>query len=99
MEGYYIVKAILRDLVSSKRITMRDVQSYCGILLDDTNRKPVCRFHFNRAQKYIGVFAGDKEERVAIAEVDDLDKHADRLRATVQQYLEQETNKKQKATK
>ena len=47
LDGYYIVKSILREFVDSKRIFMRDTKSYCGILLDDNNRKPVCRLHFN----------------------------------------------------
>lgn len=40
IEAFHIIRALLRDTVSVKRIAMRDVQSYCGILLDD-NRKPI----------------------------------------------------------
>lgn len=86
MEALYIVKSILREEVSVKRIVMRDVQSYCGILLDDNNRKPICRLHFNTGQKYIGFFDGDKEVRVAIERIDDLYQHADQLKATVSRY-------------
>jgi predicted type IV restriction endonuclease len=91
-EAFYIVKAILRDAIDVKRIAMRDVQSYCGILLDDNNRKPICRLHFNGAQKYLGLFEGQrdkdgqKEERVAIEHMDDLYRYADRLRAAVARY-------------
>jgi hypothetical protein len=53
LEGFHIVKAIIRTIVDSKRIVARDTQSYFGILLDDNNRKPICRLHFNRTQKYI----------------------------------------------
>ena len=84
----------MRQVVDVKRIAMRDVQSYCGILLDDTNRKPICRLHFNRVQKYIGFFEGQtdngkeslKEERLPIQGVDDIYKFADRLKATVNYY-------------
>lgn len=94
IEAYHIVRAILREVISVKRVVMRDVQSYCGILLDDNNRKPICRMHFNTAQKYIGFFDGpkdnakdgQKEERVPIEQVDDLYKYADRLKATVGRY-------------
>jgi hypothetical protein len=90
LEGFYIIRAILREIVPVKRIVMRDVQSYCGILLDDNNRKPICRLWFNASQKYIGFFdtAGDnaKEDRVPIAHLDDVYKHADRLKATVARY-------------
>jgi hypothetical protein len=66
---------------------MRDVQSYCGILLDDNNRKPICRFHFNAAQKYLGLFDESKnEERMPIERLDEMYQYADRLRETVGYY-------------
>ena len=34
IEGFYIVKSIVREVVDVKRIFMRDTMSYCGILLD-----------------------------------------------------------------
>jgi len=85
-EGYYIVRAILREVALPKRIAMRDVQSYCGILLDDNNRKPICRFHFNSIQKYLTFFDTDKEEKVSIEGLDDLYKYAERLKAAVAKY-------------
>jgi predicted type IV restriction endonuclease len=72
--------------VPVKRVVMRDVQSYCGILLDDNNRKPVCRLYFNANQKAIGFFDSDKETRVPLGHMDELYKHADRLKATVTRY-------------
>ena len=45
---------------------MRDVQSYCGILLDDNNRKPICRLHFNGSKKYVTLFDVEGGERVDI---------------------------------
>ena len=85
-ECYYIVRAILREVTLPKRIAMRDVQSYCGILLDDNNRKPICRFHFNSVQKYLTFFDTDKEEKVSIEGLDDLYKYAERLKAAVAKY-------------
>jgi hypothetical protein len=78
----------MRELIDTERIAMRDQQSYCGILLDNNNRKPVCRLWFNREKKYIGLFDGEsrKEERVPIGDLDDIYRYADRLRATLQRY-------------
>ena len=56
IEGFNIVKAILRQKVEVNRIPARDTQSYFGVLLDDNNRKPLCRLRFNTKQKYIGIF-------------------------------------------
>lgn len=85
-EGYMIVKAIVRDTVSSKRVVMRDQKTYCGILLDNNNRKPLARLWFNRSIKYIGLFDGDNEERLIIESLDQIYDHTDRLRATAKKY-------------
>jgi len=85
-EGYHIVRAILREVTPPKRVALRDVQSYCGILLDDNNRKPICRLHFNSAQKYLSLFDTNKEERIPIEGLDDLYKYAERLKAAVSNY-------------
>lgn len=66
IEGYTIVKAIVRSVVDVKRIAARDTQSYFGILLDDNNRKPIARLHFNRSQKYIGTFDSEKTKPVTL---------------------------------
>jgi len=86
-EAFHIIKAIVREMVDVKRVTMRDTKSYCGVLLDDNNRKPICRLHFNTMQKYIGIITQKKEERIPIDGVDDIFKHADSLKATVAEYL------------
>ncbi len=84
IEGYYIVKSILREVVDVKRIFMRDRLNYCGILLDDNQRKYICRLHFNRAQKYLGIFDEQRhEERIPIDALDDIYRHAAKLNATV----------------
>ena len=89
IESYNIIKAILRETIDVKRVAMRDTKSYCGILLDDNNRKPICRFHFNYSQKYLGIFSQKKEEKVAIECVDDIFKYAEQIKATVAEYEEE----------
>lgn len=60
LQAFYIVRAILCHSVDIKRIVYRDAQSYCAILLDDNNRKPICRLHFNGTKKYVETFDYDK---------------------------------------
>ena len=86
IEGYNIVKAILRETIDVKRVIMRDTKSYCGILLDDNNRKPICRLRFNYAQKYLGVLSQRKEEKIAIDCVDDIFKYVEQIKSTVAEY-------------
>jgi hypothetical protein len=88
LQGFYIVKGLLRQTVDASRIVYRDVRSYFGILLDDNNRKPLARLHFNGRQKYLGLFdnAEKQEDRIPISSLDDLYGYSDRLRATVGFY-------------
>ncbi|SMP78657.1 hypothetical protein SAMN06265222_1276 [Neorhodopirellula lusitana] len=62
IEGFHIVRAILAKHIPVNRVVMRDTKSYCGVLLDDNNRKPICRLHFNGGQKHIGTFDAEKNE-------------------------------------
>lgn len=62
LEAYRIVVAILRRKIPTTRIAARDTQSYFGVLLDDNNRKPICRFHFNGSNKYLGLLDEQKKE-------------------------------------
>ncbi|MEW7292197.1 type I restriction endonuclease [Aquimarina sp. 2304DJ70-9] len=90
LEGYRIVVAILRRKVSIDRIVHRDTQSYFGVLLDDNNRKPICRLHLDNNKKYITLFDQDKKtQREQIESVDDIYNFEEQLLQTVD-YYEQE---------
>ncbi|MBC3872122.1 type I restriction endonuclease [Undibacterium flavidum] len=88
MEGFYAVRAMLREDVQSKRIVMRDAQSYCAILLDDNNRKPICRLRFNNPQNLrVGFFNEKKEEEIfSLNSIDDIFNYSDKLKATLATY-------------
>lgn len=87
MEGYHIVRAIAVSEVPVARVTLRDTKSYFGILLDDNNRKPVCRLHFNRHQRYIGLLDESKSEtRIPIERVEDIYTYSDAIREAVRRY-------------
>lgn len=89
LEGFHTVRAILREVIATKRVVMRDAQSYCAILLDDNNRKPICRLRFNNSEKLrIGIFNDKKdEEQFSLECVDDIYNYADQLKATLSAYL------------
>lgn len=45
--AFFIIRTILHSVIEPSRVYMRDQKTYCGILLDDNNRKPICRlFNF-----------------------------------------------------
>lgn len=80
IEGYHIVKAILSNVCDPERIFLRDTKSYCSVIIDDSNRKPVIRMRFNTRKKYIGLLDEEKiEEKLLIEKMSDIYDHKDRI--------------------
>ncbi len=88
VEGFHIVRAILRGVVGPHRICLRDAQSYCAILLDDNNRKPICRLLFNNPKRLAMVLFHDKKDgdKVTLDTVDGIYAYAEQIKATVLAY-------------
>jgi len=96
MEGFYIVKSILRDVVSSEHITYKDVVSYFGIFLDGNSHKPICRLYFNNSSnKRVGILIrgeDDKQEsKYSIDRLDHIYQYAEQLKSAALQYVAQPT--------
>ena len=79
-------RGILREIVSPSRVAMRDAKSYCAVLLDDNNRKPICRLYFNGGKRYVTVFDTEGGERADIGDLGDLYALATRLKAAVARH-------------
>ncbi|WP_084422086.1 type I restriction endonuclease [Henriciella litoralis] len=87
MDGFRTAVAIAAAVIDPDRIFMRDQKSYCGVLVDDNNRKPLVRLWFNSdTTKYLGLFDGEAEEKVRIDRVVDIYNFADRIRASAKKY-------------
>ncbi len=85
-EGYRIVQAIGAEIVDPDRIAIRDAKSYCAILLDDNNRRPICRLHFNKKKMAVTFFAGEKESRIDIDKVSNIYQYRDLIREAILKY-------------
>ena len=87
LEAFKIITAILRKKIPSTRIAYRDTQSYFGVLLDDNNRKPICRLHFNGKNKYLGIINENKQEiKEKIETIDDIYDFDNVLLKTIEFY-------------
>ncbi|WIX34124.1 type I restriction enzyme HsdR N-terminal domain-containing protein [Salinicola sp. JS01] len=88
IDGYNIIRAIVAAEVDLDRVHMRDAKSYCAILLDDNNRKPICRLHFNaKTKKRIELWDGEAPVKHDIAAITDIFSHREAILSTVQKYL------------
>lgn len=84
IHGHSIVRVICCSEVSAQEITMRDAKSYCAILFQDNNRKPIARFYFDRKIPRIHIFnAEGEQEHFDLESIEDIYNHADLLRSRV----------------
>jgi len=90
IEAFHTIRAVLYGTVQAKRIFMRDSQSYCAILFDDNNRKPICRLRFNNTKQLrLGVFNERREEIIhELQSIEDIFNFAETLRLTAASYIE-----------
>lgn len=80
LEGYFIIKSILAEVIELKRIAQRDTKSYFGVLLDDNNRKWIARLHFNYSVKYLEVRIDEKNgEKYQLDNIEDIYKYKENL--------------------
>lgn len=87
VEAYYVIKSILREVVDVKRVFRRDGVACCSILLDNTNRKPICRLWFSSSEKCLSLLDENKEEqRYSINDLNDLYNYSEQLRAALSLY-------------
>lgn len=88
LDAYNIVRAILCKVIPLERISLRDTQSYCGVLFDDNNRLPICRFYFGKTTATIGLFdANKKEAKQPLESPSDIYKYADQIIQVAGRYL------------
>ncbi|TKW68681.1 MAG: restriction endonuclease [Paracoccus denitrificans] len=88
VEGMLTIRAIVRDILPGARVGLRDAKSYCAVLVDNNNRKPLARLHFDKKNWQLSLFDTDAEERVPVEGLDAIYQYADRLRATAERYKE-----------
>ena len=87
LQGFYVVKAILVDSVDVRRVFLREAKTYASVILDDNSRKKVCRLGLLTRRKHLVLFdEKGEEERLEIEDIDDIYRHAARLRETASLY-------------
>lgn len=102
IEGFYIVRSILSEIIDSEMVAIRDRQSYCAILLDDNQNYTICRLYFNDLNNLTVAFfdsfektsSGSRvEEKIAISKVSEIYEFREKLLKTVRVYLKEKINK------
>lgn len=88
LDAFYMIRAICSEVTPASNIHIRDQKSYCGILFENNNRKPIVRLHFNGKKLHIGIFDETKaENRIPIESLEEIFSHKDKILETVTRYL------------
>jgi hypothetical protein len=104
IDGFNIVRAILRKHVPIKDLAFRDTKSYSSVLYKNKNHSPVCRFYFNNPANLqlalISLNESEKgvkkiETKIKLESLDDIYSHEDELLETLKNYLEDKEDVKE----
>ena len=88
IEAFFIVRAILAEIVPLEDIVHRDTEIYFGILYKDNNRKPICRLNLDRKNKQLLIPDENKKfTKYIIEDLSDLYKYKEQLINSVNRYL------------
>ena len=73
LEGFYLIKAILREVVDVSRLQYRDTVSYFGINLDGKVNQTICRLYLNSKKQCICIMGtSDQGVKKEISCLDDI---------------------------
>ena len=87
LDAYLLCKGIVHDAIEPRRVHFRDAKTYASVLIDDNNRKPLCRFYFDGRRLQFGLFDPHKREtKYTIDEIGDIFKYAGALKRTARHY-------------
>lgn len=87
LEAFFIVKNILKDLVSVDDITYKDTESYFGILFKNNVRKWICRVKVDNSKKFFILPDDNKKEvRYPIDSIYDINNFAQQIIEVVSRY-------------
>lgn len=87
LHGHRIIQAICAEVTDPSNVVIRDAKSYCAILFDNNNRRPICRFHFGKTKLSLTIFAPSGEQKIDVANVNDIYKYKILILEAVNQYL------------
>lgn len=84
-EAYFIVKAILSEILSPTRLDYQDGSNYISIMCDSSRKKWICRLYFKTSNKYIA-FNDGIDERIKFDKLEDIYSFREKLLEVAQKF-------------
>ncbi len=86
LEGYVLIRMLLKEVLPADRVYYRDNLSYFNILIDDSIRKWVCRLGLNANNKYIQ-FNDDDKTTLSITNIYEIENYKDKLIEVTKKFI------------
>jgi len=87
LNAFAIVKSILRQHTSAKRLVYRDTETYLSILLDDNGRKWICRIETGKKMVLQIPDSDKKPIRYTLENLDSIYDYSEKLVEVLRRYL------------
>lgn len=84
-EAYFIVKAVLSEILSPNRLDYQDGSNYISIMCDGSRKKWICRLYFKTSNKYIA-FNDGIDERIKFDKLEDIYSFREKLLEVAQKF-------------
>jgi hypothetical protein len=88
MAAHRIVQAICAEVIPVDKVVMKDAKSYCAILFNNNNRKPIIRLYFDGKSKFVQIFDTPEGTKFPISRPEDLYGCKEALLNAASQYAE-----------
>lgn len=86
LEGYAIIKSILRTIIDPNEITYKDTETYFGILYKNNIRKWICRLYLGTKKSIVLPTAEKGQERFYLETLNDLYLYEEQLKSIVENF-------------
>lgn len=87
LEGYAIIKSILRADINPDDINYKDTETYFGILYQNNTRKWICRLYLGTKKSIVFPTIDKGQERIYIDSLNDLYQYEDKFKNIVQKFI------------
>ena len=96
LEGFFIIKTILKNSVDMRDLYYKKTDSYFVILYKNNTRKWICRFDFTEKRKLLILPESNKTQyKVKLENLNDIMDYKNKIVSILNDYIEPTTNQQQ----
>ncbi|NLK94703.1 MAG: endonuclease [Clostridiales bacterium] len=87
LEGFAIIKSILRTIINPDYITYKDTETYFGVLFKNNTRKWICRLFLGTKKSIVFPTSDKGQERLYLTSLNDIYLYEERLKDIASEFI------------